>query len=94
MAREWRDTGGRSGLPVVDLGNVLRVPAARSLARDPINPPELAAPHRIRSHHRTERRRPKPPANASTAETTNPPPTPTLQHPNPTTTTTTRNPNP
>jgi hypothetical protein len=26
MAREWRETGGRSGLPVVDLGNVLRVP--------------------------------------------------------------------
>lgn len=26
MAREWRETGGRSGLPVVDLGHVLRVP--------------------------------------------------------------------
>ena len=26
MADEWRRTGGRSGLPVVDLGNVLRVP--------------------------------------------------------------------
>ena len=26
MAREWRDTGGRSGLPVVDFGSVLRVP--------------------------------------------------------------------
>ena len=26
MAREWRDTGGRAGLPVVDFGNVLRVP--------------------------------------------------------------------
>ncbi|MGH9119128.1 MAG: helix-turn-helix domain-containing protein [Acidimicrobiales bacterium] len=26
MAREWRDTGGRSGLPVIDLGHVLRVP--------------------------------------------------------------------
>jgi hypothetical protein len=26
MTREWRDTGGRSGLPVVDFGNVLRVP--------------------------------------------------------------------
>jgi hypothetical protein len=29
MAREWRATGGRSGLPVVDLGNVLRVPVAQ-----------------------------------------------------------------
>ena len=26
MAQEWRATGGRSGLPVVDFGHVLRVP--------------------------------------------------------------------
>ena len=26
MAREWRATGGQSGLPVVAFGNVLRVP--------------------------------------------------------------------
>lgn len=26
MAREWRETGGRSGLPVIDLGHLLRVP--------------------------------------------------------------------
>jgi hypothetical protein len=26
MAQEWRATGGCSGLPVVDFGNVLRVP--------------------------------------------------------------------
>ncbi len=26
MTREWRETGGRSGLPVIDLGHVLRVP--------------------------------------------------------------------
>lgn len=26
LTREWRTTGGRSGLPVVDLGDVLRVP--------------------------------------------------------------------
>jgi hypothetical protein len=26
MAREWRETDGRSGLPVMDLGHVLRVP--------------------------------------------------------------------
>jgi hypothetical protein len=26
MAREWRATGGQSGLPVVDFGHVLRVP--------------------------------------------------------------------
>ena len=26
MANEWRATGGRTGLPVIDLGHVLRVP--------------------------------------------------------------------
>lgn len=26
LTREWRETNGQSGLPVVDLGNVLRVP--------------------------------------------------------------------
>ena len=26
MAREWRATGGKSGLPVIDFGHVLRVP--------------------------------------------------------------------
>jgi hypothetical protein len=26
LAQEWRNTGGRSGLPVVDFGHVLRVP--------------------------------------------------------------------
>ena len=29
MAQEWRDTGGKSGLPVVDLGHVLRVPLSQ-----------------------------------------------------------------
>jgi excisionase family DNA binding protein len=28
MTQEWRVTGGASGLPVVDFGNVLRVPRA------------------------------------------------------------------
>ena len=26
LAREWRTTGGRSGLPVLELGRTLRVP--------------------------------------------------------------------
>jgi len=26
LTREWRETNGASGLPVIDLGNVLRVP--------------------------------------------------------------------
>ncbi len=29
MAQEWRETGGKSGLPVVDFGNVLRVPVCQ-----------------------------------------------------------------
>lgn len=28
LAREWRATGGRSGLPVIELGRQLRVPRA------------------------------------------------------------------
>jgi len=28
LAREWRETAGRSGLPVVELGRQLRVPRA------------------------------------------------------------------
>lgn len=39
MAREWRATGGKSGLPVVDFGNVLRVPrhALEELIGAPVN---------------------------------------------------------
>jgi len=33
MTREWRTTGGLSGLPVVDFGSVLRVPLAALEAR-------------------------------------------------------------
>jgi hypothetical protein len=29
MAQEWRATGGQSGLPVIDFGNVLRVPLCK-----------------------------------------------------------------
>lgn len=28
MTRQWRDSGGRAGLPVVDFGHLLRVPRA------------------------------------------------------------------
>ena len=28
LARQWRETGGREGLPVVSLGRTLRVPRA------------------------------------------------------------------
>jgi hypothetical protein len=57
MAREWRATGGKTGLPVVDFGNALRVPrcqletivggplSAESAGADPATPPaELETP--------------------------------------------------
>jgi excisionase family DNA binding protein len=38
LARQWRATGGREGLPVVTLGRSLRVPRAalRRLLEDPV----------------------------------------------------------
>lgn len=51
MTQEWRATGGRSGLPVVAFGNVLRVPRAaleRVLGVDlcdaPVPPPDAPPP--------------------------------------------------
>lgn len=40
MASEWRQTGGASGLPVIDLGHVLRVPlrALEELAGAELSP--------------------------------------------------------
>jgi hypothetical protein len=48
MAREWRVTGGKAGLPVVDFGNVLRVPVAALAARLGVDASQLTAG--IRSH--------------------------------------------
>ncbi len=53
MAREWRETDGQSGLPVVDLGHVLRVPRRAleeligaelpdDLGADPLEEPQAA----------------------------------------------------
>jgi hypothetical protein len=41
LAREWRATGGASGLPVLDLGNVLRVSryALEDMVGGPLNLP-------------------------------------------------------
>ncbi len=43
MAREWRATGGRSGLPVVDFGHVLRVPLCQleALIGSPVTEDDL-----------------------------------------------------
>ena len=43
MAREWRVTGGRAGLPVVDFGNVLRVPVAALAERLGVEASQLTA---------------------------------------------------
>jgi len=43
LAREWRTTGGRSGLPVLELGRCLRVPCGaldRLLGADGPNTPK------------------------------------------------------
>lgn len=43
MTREWRATGGQSGLPVLDCGNVLRVPLHRLAEMLGADPAELVA---------------------------------------------------
>jgi Helix-turn-helix domain len=58
MAREWRVTEGRSGLPVIDLGNVLRVP--RRALEDLIGTELTGVPH---GHHAA-------PADSGTSEST------------------------
>ncbi len=50
MAREWRDSGGRSGLPTVDLGHVLRVPRWRleQMLSAGLGEPDVEAEHLVR----------------------------------------------
>jgi hypothetical protein len=45
LAREWRTTEGRSGLPVVDFGHVLRVPLCQleQLVGGHLTPPSVAS---------------------------------------------------
>jgi hypothetical protein len=43
LTREYRQTGGRSGLAVVDFGDVLRVPASRIAATLGVTVPEVIA---------------------------------------------------
>ena len=61
LTREWRATGGRSGLPVIDLGDVLRVPgpAIEQMLGTGLTSPTLPAP--------TTKRRPSTPGNATDA---------------------------
>lgn len=52
MTQEWRATGGAAGLPVVDFGNVLRVPrhALEGLIGAPLADAALAAPPSSTEH--------------------------------------------
>jgi hypothetical protein len=43
LTREYRQTGGRSGLAVVDFGDVLRVPASRIATTLGVTVPEVIA---------------------------------------------------
>jgi hypothetical protein len=43
LTREYRQTGGRSGLAVVDFGDVLRVPASRIAATLGVTVPDVIA---------------------------------------------------
>jgi hypothetical protein len=75
MAREWRETDGRSGLPVVDLGNVLRVP--RRALENLIGAELTAVDHAVPTWEKDSRRSPDSPAPAITARRIRRPPKPT-----------------
>ena len=74
MAQEWRDTDGKSGLPVVDLGHVLRVPLSQLEAI--VGGPLLADDDASTSTVAAKKRRPavEPPAHASVEPPTTPTP--------------------
>ena len=61
MTQEWRATGGRSGLPVVDLGDVLRVPrrALEQLLGVEFTPTTSAPPAEPRAASTEHQRQPK-----------------------------------
>jgi hypothetical protein len=58
LARQWRVTGGKAGLPVIDFGNVLRVPRH---ALEELIGAKLHAPAELRSVGADERAEPEPP---------------------------------
>jgi hypothetical protein len=75
MAREWRVTGGKTGLPVVDFGNVLRVPVAALAERLGVEASQLTGGMRsgVSKPEPTEPPpRPAPPAPARTSRTRRP----------------------
>ncbi len=52
LAREWRATNGRSGLPVLELGRTLRVPRAALEAMLTGSPPSSRSDHQARPRGR------------------------------------------
>lgn len=59
LARQWRATGGKAGLPVLDFGNVLRVPRH---ALEQLIGAELHVPAVLRPVDPDERAKPTPEA--------------------------------
>ena len=67
LTQEWRTTGGKSGLPVVDFGHVLRVPRAaleQLLGIDLTRVAEPGAPARVPGRETGADAAPAKPANA------------------------------
>ncbi len=98
MAQEWRRSGGKSGLPVVDFGHVLRVPRRQLelLLGGPLDDTdEQPAPPIAATPARPSVPEPPPsPPRRKTNKNHQPKNQPQLFNPNPTTTTSTRTPNP
>ena len=62
LARQWRQTGGQSGLPVITLGKTLRVPRAalEKLCGGPLAVPDQhPEPHVAPAASQTRARRPR-----------------------------------
>ena len=97
MTREWRATGGRSGLPVLDFGHVLRVPRHQLevLLGGPLDADERPAPPVGATPSRPSVTEPPPspprrktnknhqPKNQNQPQLFNPNPTATARTPNP-----------
>jgi hypothetical protein len=69
MAREWRLTGGKAGLPVVDFGHVLRVPVAALAERLGVEASQLTAGMRSDAAEPESTEPPPPPAPLAPART-------------------------